>query len=88
MDPRLCQAALAGDELVSSVLVTLASMWLAGGAVQCGIIDEVMTHPDHRRRGLARALIDRALEAMVSAGAELSLLYTLETNPASAPQRL
>jgi hypothetical protein len=60
----------------------------AGGAVQCGIIDAVMTHPDHRRRGLARALIDRALEAMVSAGAQVSLLYTLETNPASAPQRL
>jgi GNAT superfamily N-acetyltransferase len=88
MDPRLCQAALAGGELVSSVLVTVASMWLGGRRVQCGIIDEVMTHPDHRRRGLASTLMDRALDAMASAGAAVSLLYTLEANPVSRPQCL
>lgn len=88
MAPQLCQSALVRGELVSSVLVTLVSMLLGGKAVQCGIVDEVMTHPDHRRRGLATALMDRALDAMVSAGAEVSLLYTLETDPASGPQRL
>jgi GNAT superfamily N-acetyltransferase len=88
MDPRLCQAAFVGDELVSSVLVTLARMRLAGQMVLCGIIDEVMTHPDHRRRGLARALIGRALEAMGAAGAEVSLLNTLEASPPAGPQRL
>jgi GNAT superfamily N-acetyltransferase len=88
MDPRLCQAAFAGDELVSSVLVTLAKMRLAGRMVLCGILDEVMTHPDHRRRGLARALIQRALVAMGARGAEVSLLNTLEATPPSGPQQL
>jgi ribosomal protein S18 acetylase RimI-like enzyme len=88
MDPRLCQAAFAGDELVSSVLVTLARMRLAGNTVVCGIIDEVMTHPDHRRRGLANALMQRALESMQAAGAGVSLLNTLEANPPAGPQRL
>ena len=88
MDPRLCQAAFAGDELVSSVLVTLAKMRLAGRMVLCGILDEVMTHPDHRRRGLARALIERALVGMGGRGAAVSLLNTLEATPPSGPQQL
>ncbi len=88
MDPRLCQAALDGDELVSSLFVTLAHMRLNGEVLVCGIVDTVMTHPDHRRRGLARELIGRAIARMRKAGAEASLLYTAVTQPPAVPQRL
>ncbi len=88
MDPALCQAAFAGEELVSSVLVTLARMRFAESMVICGIIDEVMTHPDHRRRGLAKTLIERALVAMGERGAQVSLLNTFEAIPPAGPQRL
>ena len=54
MDPRLCQAAFAGERLVASLFVTLLEMRLWGQIVQCAIIDTVMTHPSHRRKGLAR----------------------------------
>jgi GNAT superfamily N-acetyltransferase len=88
MVPSLCQAAFAGDELVASVLVTLWPMRLAGETVLCGLIDQVMTHPEHRRHGLARTLMQRAVEGMTEAGAEVSLLNTFEMTPMSGPQRL
>jgi GNAT superfamily N-acetyltransferase len=88
LDPSLCQAAFAGEELVASVLVTSWPMRLTGEIVLCGLVDQVMTHPEHRRRGLARRLLLRALESMRAVGAEVSLLYTLETEPMSGPQRL
>src|SRR5574340_965919 len=47
-----------------------------------------MTHPEHRRRGLARRLMERAAEAMAAAGAEVSLLYTARTEPQSGPEQL
>src|SRR5574340_773687 len=85
---ELCQAALRGDRLVSNVFVTLAPMMLGGQVVSCGIVDTVMTHPEHRRRGLARRLMERAAEAMAAAGAEVSLLYTARTEPQSGPEQL
>ena len=88
MLPHLCQAAFAGDRLVCSVFVTLAPMVLGGDAVLCGLIDTVMTHPDHRRRGLATRLLRRAMAAMETAGADVSLLYTARTEPPLAPERM
>jgi GNAT superfamily N-acetyltransferase len=85
---HLCQAAFAGEELVSSLFVTLSRMRLCGEWVSCGLVDTVMTHPGHRRRGLARRLFGRALEAMASAGADLSLLYTSRADPPGPAQRL
>ena len=63
-DPRLCQAALSGEQMVSNVLVAVQPLQIGGDLLTCGIIDSVTTHPDHRRRGLARALMERAHEAM------------------------
>lgn len=88
MDPALCQAVLAGDSLVSSLFVTVARMRLNEEVLLCGIVDTVMTHPDHRRRGLARGLLDRAIEGMRRAGADVSLLYTAVADPPAVPQRL
>ncbi len=88
MDPRSCQAALAGGQLVSSLFLTLARMRLNDDLVLCGIVDTVMTHPDHRRRGLASGLLERAIETMRRAGAHLGLLYTAFVKPPSVPQRL
>ena len=88
MDPRLCQAVLWGEELVSSLLVTVARMRLAGETVACGIIDTVMTHPAHRRRGLARGMLERAIAAMGESGVEISLLNTAGAEPPAVPQRL
>lgn len=88
MDARLCQAALCGDDLVGNVFVTVARMRLAGEMVSCGILDTVMTHPAHRRRGLARGVLERAIGAMEEAGVEVSLLNTAWAEPAAVPQRM
>lgn len=88
MNPQVCQAAFCGDTLVSSVFVTLARMRLGGEVVVCGLVDTVMTHPDHRRRGLAGTLLRRALAAMGAAGAEVSLLNTAREEPIRPPERL
>ncbi len=88
MEPALCQGVLAGDSLVSSLFVTLAPMRLNTEVLVCGIVDTVMTHPDHRRRGLARGLLDRAVGGMKKGGADLSLLYTAVADPPAVPQRL
>jgi len=86
--PHLCQAAFVGDRLVCNVFVTLAPMMLGSGVVQCGLVDTVMTHPDHRRHGLATQLLRRALAAMEAAGADVSLLYTARSEPLLGPERL
>lgn len=88
MDPRLCQAAFAGERLVASLFVTLLEMRLWGQIVQCAIIDTVMTHPSHRRKGLARSLMRRAHTAMERAGADVSLLNTAHADPPAGPQQL
>ena len=64
-------------EIVSSVFVTCTPMQWAGEVMAAGLIDSVMTHPAHRRRGLARRLLDRALRGLESQQADLSLLYTV-----------
>jgi len=88
MRQDLCQAAFAGEQLVANVFVTLAPMMLGGEVVTCGILDTVMTHPNHRRRGLATELLQRALAAMAAGGADVSLLYTAREDPMLAPERL
>ncbi len=80
--PQLCGAALYGDKLVSNVLVALQKINIGGEYVLCGIIDTVATHPEHRRRGLARRLMEMAHERMQAEGAEAAVLYT---NPAHHP---
>ncbi len=76
MEAGLSMAALHHDRLVSSLFVTMVQMRLAGRLRSVGIVDTVMTHPEHRRRGLARRLLAEAIQGMRALGLEASLLYT------------
>lgn len=84
MDGALSQAALHRGQLVASVFVTVAEMRLGGRLQPVGIVDTVMTHPAHRRRGLARRLLSQAIGAMQARALAASLLYTV---PHSMPYR-
>lgn len=85
MDRHLSMAALHHGQLVSNVLVTVVNMYLAGRLRSVGVLDTVMTHREHRRRGLARRLLEEAIEGMRARGLAASLLCTL---PESMPYRL
>jgi len=86
MDPGGCQAALLTDgTLVASVFLTSISLVVGREALLAAAIDTVMTHPDHRGRGLASALMERTHQAARSRGADLMVLYTAA---GSDPQRL
>lgn len=85
MDRKLSRAALHEGRMVSSVYVTVAMVRLGGQLVRTGVIDTLMTHPDHRRRGLARRLLEEAIEAMRAQDLAASLLYTV---PGSGPYEL
>jgi ribosomal protein S18 acetylase RimI-like enzyme len=49
-----------------------------------GIIEPVCTHPDHRRHGLARALVDEALSRLSDLGAVTADVETGDMAPANA----
>ncbi|NPV46125.1 MAG: GNAT family N-acetyltransferase [Armatimonadetes bacterium] len=80
--PAVCVGALWGDELVACVLVALQALNLGGEFVRCGIIDTVATHPAHRRRGLARRLMELAHGRIGENAGEAAVLYT---NPENHP---
>jgi GNAT superfamily N-acetyltransferase len=74
-DENVWVAAEAG-RLLSCVQIFPRPLRIRGKAVPTGGIGSVFTHPEHRRGGIAGALLDRAVEAMGRAGMELSLLFT------------
>ena len=84
-DRSLSRAVLHGDRLVGSAFVCVAPVRLGGSLHTVGIVDTVMVHPVHRRRGLARWMLGDAVSAMRARGLEASLLYTVA---GSAPSRL
>ena len=69
--------ALCDGEPVSSLFITVTPMRFGREIMTAGLVDSVMTHPGHRRRGLARGLLSRAIESMRERGLDLSLLYTV-----------
>ncbi len=69
--------ALWGGAAVSSVFITVTPMRFGGEMMTVGLVDSVMTNPEHRRRGLAKGLLMRAIEFMRGQGVDLSLLYTV-----------
>ncbi|MGQ9630680.1 MAG: GNAT family N-acetyltransferase [bacterium] len=73
-----------GGKVVSNVFVTASTMWLGGDLTNVGIVDSVMTHPQHRRKGLARRVMTAAIDFMEREGVEVSLLFTA---PGSVPYR-
>ena len=67
--------AVDAGRLVSCVQIFPRPLCIGGKAVPAGGIGSVFTLPDHRRNGIAEALLNRAVEAMSRAGFEISLLF-------------
>ena len=77
MDLDLSVALLCDGTLVGNVFVTVAGVRLGGRVLPTGIVDTVMTHPAHRRLGLARWALETAIAGMRDRGLAASLLYTV-----------
>jgi len=67
--------AVDAGRLVSCVQIFPRPLQIWGKAVPTGGIGSVFTLSDHRRGGIAAALLDRAVEAMSTSGFEISLLF-------------
>ena len=63
-----------GGELVSCVQIFPRRVRIAGRVLPMGGIGSVFTRPEHRRRGLAGALLERVIDAMRERGMVLSYL--------------
>jgi len=74
LDENVWVAVEAG-RLVSCVQIFPRSLRICGTAVPAGGIGSVFTRPEHRRSGVAGALLDHAVEAMSRSGLEISLLF-------------
>jgi len=77
MSPSSRFVAVHDDRIVSSLLLTMIDLRFGGETMKAGAIDGVATHPEHRRRGLARELLGRALSFMEREQADLGFLYTV-----------
>ncbi|HUS80263.1 MAG TPA: GNAT family N-acetyltransferase, partial [Armatimonadota bacterium] len=64
--------------LVSSVTCYLRPTYVAGRTIKAACIGSVCTHPDYRRRGLVRQVLDESAQWMVAEGFAWSFLYGLE----------
>lgn len=77
MSKDSCFVTVCDGEIVSSMFVTVCRMQLMRQTMEVGIIDSVMTHPDYRRNGYAKAMLKKAIEYMQKQNLDLSLLYTV-----------
>ncbi len=73
-EPRNVWVAERGGELVSCVQIFPRRVRLRGRLLPMGGIGSVFTRPDSRRRGVAGALLERAIQAMRERGMALSYL--------------
>jgi predicted N-acetyltransferase YhbS len=73
-EPRNVWVAERGGELVSCVQIFPRRVRIGGEALPMGGIGSVFTRPDARRRGVAGALLERAIAAMGERGMVLSYL--------------
>jgi GNAT superfamily N-acetyltransferase len=85
LDLSLSQAAWQDGQMVASAFITRASLLVQGNPVRFGLVDTVMTHPEHRGRGLAKRLMLETTQACRDAGLEALQLYTA---PDTVPYRL
>jgi ribosomal protein S18 acetylase RimI-like enzyme len=80
-DPALFVVAYRGDKPASIVLNILEQ---GPDGHPRGLLGGVATHPDHRRRGLARSCIARSLRLLRDAGARSAYLSVDTQNPRQA----
>ena len=73
-EPRNVWVAEQGGELVSCVQIFPRRVRIGGEALPMGGIGSVFTRPDHRRQGVAGALLERVIDAMRERGMVLSYL--------------
>ena len=64
-----------GDRLVAMARARPFAQWFGRRAVPCGGVSSVMIATDHRGRGLARAVMAHALDAMAERGEPISSLF-------------
>jgi len=57
--------------LVASLVMTYGDMSMNGNSVPVAMIDDVSTHPDHRKRGFAAMLVQRAVDRAKDRGCRL-----------------
>ncbi|NOZ23142.1 MAG: GNAT family N-acetyltransferase [Planctomycetes bacterium] len=84
MRPEHCFAAVHAGHIVSNAFVTITKVQFGGEVLDVGMVDTVMTHPEHRRKGLARKVLTAALDFMRTHDLDASQLYT---GADSMPQR-
>lgn len=73
-EPRNVWVAEDGGELVSCVQIFPRRVRVGGEVLPMGGIGSVFTRPEHRRRGVAGALLERVIDAMHERGMVLSYL--------------
>ncbi|MCY3971219.1 MAG: GNAT family N-acetyltransferase [Acidobacteria bacterium] len=73
-EPRNVWVAEQGGELVSCVQIFPRRVRIGGRVLPMGGIGSVFTRPEHRRRGVAGALLERVIDAMCERGMVLSYL--------------
>lgn len=78
VDPSQMVAAFVGPEVVGALNILDFGQWFGGRSVPMGGIATVVVRPEHRGRGVARRLLEKALERMRERGLVVSTL-----NPAT-----
>jgi mycothiol synthase len=81
-DPPLWRVAFHGDDIAGQILNYMGEPEPDGGRV--GFTEAISVQPDHRRRGLARALLAASLHAVRNAGATRAGLSVDSQNPNEA----
>ena len=74
-EPQQTRVMEMDGRLVSSVTCYHRPTYVPGGEAKAVCIGSVCTHPDYRRRGLAREVLQEATEWMISEGYQWSFLY-------------
>jgi ribosomal protein S18 acetylase RimI-like enzyme len=83
-DPSLWIIAFDGSEIAAGVIVAIYPQENAALGVQRGWLDDVFTRAPWRRRGLARALMTRALRLIRERGMTSAVLDVDAANPTGA----
>ena len=81
-DPPLWRVAFRGDDIAGQILNYLGQPEPGGGRI--GFTEAISVQPEHRRRGLARALLAESLRAVRDAGATRAALGVDSQNPNEA----